>query len=239
MTNPPGDQKPPPTSYAHFEEEPPSGWLRTAVQFFAIPMLIVVVAVGLYVGVRWMVGAGPRDVADFVEVLQSETINRRYQAAYELADRLREEVPAEFQDPRLIDALCATLERARAEKEDVPKLAMLVLRILARLENPAALPAIRDAADDEHPWIRSHAILALASLGDRESIPRFRELARSDDPGTRQAALDALSRLDQIEGMDSYRLSPRTRELVQAALGDPAEDVRFTAALILANAGIR
>ena len=137
-------QAPTPASHARFDEEAPQGLLRTALQFVAIPLVIVGVAVGLYVGISLIVGTGPTTAADFVRVLQSDTIGRRWQAAYELANRISTgEVPAEFRDPQLLNALAETLNAARAEEEDPPKLAVLVLGILRRLKEPSTLPAGR------------------------------------------------------------------------------------------------
>ena len=230
-----------PASYAHFEEDAPQSWLRVALQFVAIPLIIVGVAVGLYLGINLLLGAGPKTSADFVELLRSDTINRRWQAAFELAARLATEeegVPAEFRDPDLARALCAALDDARAERDDPPRLAILVLGILRRLQDPSTLPAVRSALDDPHPWVRSHAVVTIGALKDEESRPRLLELARHDDAGTRQASLQALVLLDQVDGMP-FRLSGPTREVALAHVGDPAEDVRFTAALVLADAGER
>lgn len=230
-------QAPTPASHARFDEEAPQGFLRTALQFVAIPLVIVGVAVGLYVGISLIVGTGPTTAADFVRVLQSDTIGRRWQAAYELANRISTgEVPAEFRDPQLLNALSETLNAARAQEEDPPKLAVLVLGILRRLKEPATLPAVRAALDDPHPWVRSHAALTLGALKDEESRTRIAALARSDDAGSRQAALEALASLDQVTGM-AFHLSAETRAVALQHVGDPAEDVRFTAALVLADAG--
>jgi HEAT repeat protein len=230
-------QAPTPASHARFDEEAPQGFLRTALQFVAIPLVIVGVAVGLYVGINLIVGTGPTTAADFVRVLQSDTIGRRWQAAYELANRISTgEVPAEFRDPQLLNALSETLNAARAQEEDPPKLAVLVLGILRRLKEPATLPAVRAALDDPHPWVRSHAALTLGALKDEESRARIAALARSDDAPSRQAALEALASLDQVAGM-AFHLSAETRTVALQHVGDPAEDVRFTAALILADAG--
>jgi len=227
----------PPASYADFSDAEKGGWLRTAVQFFAIPLLIVSVAVAIYVGANLMVGSGPTSAGDFVELLQSDTINRRWQAAFELARRLQgAEVPAEFRDPRLTTTLASALARARADAGDDARLACTILGILGRLADPASVPAVREALDDPHPWIRSYAVRALGGLGDRESIPRLRELGRHEDPGTRQAALAVLAQLDAVAGV-SERLSSETRALAMQHLSDPKEDVRFTAALVLARAG--
>jgi HEAT repeat protein len=231
-------QAPTPASQARFEEEPPQGFLRTALQFVAIPLVIVGVAVGLYVGINLMVGTGPSTAADFVRLLQSDTIGRRWQAAYELANRIStdDEVPAEFRDPQLLRALSDALSGARAQGEDPPKVAVLVLGILRRLKEPATLPAVRDALGDRHPWIRSHAAVTLGAMKDEESRPRILELARSDDAGSQQAALEALASLDQVAGM-AFHLSAETRAVALEHVGDSDEDVRFTAALVLADAG--
>lgn len=232
-------QAPTPASQARFEEEPPQGFLRMALQFVAIPLVIVGVAVGLYVGINLMVGTGPTTAADFVRVLQSDTIGRRWQAAYELANRISVgEVPAEFRDPQLLNALGEALNAARAQGEDPPKVAVLVLGILRRLKEPSTLPAVREALADRHPWVRSHAAVTLGALKDEESRPQILALARSDDPGSRQAALEALVSLDQVEGMP-FGLSAETRAVALEHVGDPKEDVRFTAALVLADAGER
>jgi HEAT repeat protein len=231
------ENAPPPSSYADFSDAEGGGWAKTALQFFAIPLLIVLVAVGIYVGVRLMVGTGPQTAGDFVNLLQSDTINRRWQAAFELSARLGSgPVPDEFRDPRLVSALCAALEPARREAAEDPRLAVHLLLILRRLADPAALGAVRDAAADPNPVIRSHAVRVLPALGDRESIPRLLELTKDGDHGTRQAALAALVELDQVEGL-GFHLSEATRTRAREMLGDRHEDVRFQAAYELAKAG--
>ena len=236
----PEKQQPPPASYADFDDAREGGWVRTLVQFFAIPFLIVCVAITLYVGINLLLGSGPETAGDFVALLQSDTINRRTQAAYELARRLGSaEVPAEFRDPKLVKALCGALDKARAENQKPPNQACVILVILARLADPATTGTIRKALDDPHPWVRSYAIRALAQVGDGQSAALLREkYAFHDDPGTRQATLYALAKLEQVEGM-AFHLSAGTRAIATRHLGDEKEDVRFTAALIMADAGER
>lgn len=237
MPSQPVEKPAAPASYADFSEPESGGWVRTLVQFFAIPLLIVLVAVGLYLGISLIVGAGPESAADFVKLLRSDTLNRRWQAAFELSARLRAaEVPAEFHDPALLQALHATLDSARGEGGRQSDLARTVLTILARIGDPASIEPVRRALDDEDDATRSFAILAAGRLGDRAMAPRLRELARHEDAGTRQAALFALAQLDQVEGLP-FQLSPETRALALDQLGDPSVEVRFQAALIAARAG--
>ena len=222
-------------SYADFsDEEQQGGWLKTSVQFFAIPMLIVVLAVGVYLGASMLLGTGPQTVSDFAELLRSDTVTRRWHAAFELSARLKEEVPDEFHDEKLVAALCDALDRARMEKQDPPTLAITVLSILQRIGEPSAIPTIREALDDSHPWTRSYAVRALAALGDTESHDRFEALLKDEDASTRQSAIAALAQLEQRDGVP-YHLSARMREVLHEAVGDRAEDVRFTAALLLSR----
>jgi HEAT repeat protein len=233
------DPKKTPASYADFSDaEEQGGWLKTAVQFFAIPMLIVILAVGVYLGVNLMLGGSPQTASDFVELLKSDTVTRRSQAAFELAMRLRDEVPEEFRSEAMVTSLCDALEKARADKQDPPTMAMRVLLILARIRQPDAIPAVRSALDDPHPWTRSYAILALGELKDKESEERIREFVTHEDPQTRQIALRALVSLEQQVGVP-YHIAAPNRELLKKALGDRNEDVRFEAAAMLARVGER
>jgi|GEM_PF-2955004 len=239
MDAPKDDTNRTPASYADFSaEEEPGGWLKTLVQFFAIPMLIVVMAVGVFFGVSLMIGSGPKSAADFAELLQSETVTRRWHAAFELSARLKDGVPDEFRDPKLIAALCSALERARKEKQDPPKMAVTTLLLIGRVGDSTAVPAVRDALTDPHPWVRSYAVSALAALGDAESRETMVKLVGDEDPSTRQAALVALASLEQ-RGNVAYHLSPELRAMLKQAVGDRAEDVRFSAALLLANVNER
>lgn len=227
-----------PASHAEFDEEPSGGPLQVVVQFVAIPLLIVSVAVGLFFGVRWLSGGSPMTVAEYVQLLRSDTINRRWQAAAALAHRLKQspEVPPEFRDPKLTSALAAALTDARSQKEDPPRTAMLIIEIMRRLEDPDFAPALRAAMKDENDWIRSYAILGLGSIDDLSSRPAIREATRSSDAKTRQAALVALAALDRSDERPN-RLSPETRRRAFDLLGDVHEDVRFQSALLLAQAG--
>jgi len=228
-----------PASYADFSsEEEQGGWLKTVVQFFAIPMLIVVLAVGVFFGVSLMIGSGPKTAADFTELLQSDTVTRRWHAAFELSARLKDSVPDEFREPKLVGALCSSLERARKEKQDPPTMAVTTLLLLGRIGASSSIPTVRAALEDPHPWVRSYAIATLATLRDYESLDTIAKAVDDDDPSTRQAALVALAALEQREGVP-YHLSAELRGKLAKAVGDRAEDVRFTAAILLARVSDR
>ena len=63
------------------------------------------------------------------------------------------------------------------------------------------------------------------------------KFVRAKGPGALFSDLLAIFvKLDQVDGM-AFRLSPKTREIARSHLADTHEDVRFTAALVLADAG--
>lgn len=237
MESPAADSKSTPASFADFPEEK-AGALKTVVQFVAIPLLIVGIAVGGFLGISALIDSGPRTALDYVDLLRSDTVNRRRQAAFELANRLSGgEIPQDFRDPRLVAALVAALEAERKDPRDPPDTAMVILPIFARLKDPSTLEAVRAAARDGNAWIRSYALPVLGAMKDRESEPLLAEMAsHPDDPGTRQAALVALATLDQEPGAP-FRLSPGVAAVARRHLEDRSEDVRFQAAIVLARAG--
>ncbi len=246
MTEPPIEPKASPASYADFGGVPKAGVMATLVQFFAIPLLITCVAVGIFVGVKTLVGNEPTTALDFVEMLKGDTVNRRWQAAFEVSARVRKAavqnggvftVPEEFRDPRLIRALEEALAKARRDED--PRPAQHLLLTLALIGDPASLATVRSALEDTSPILRSYALLALGRFRDHGSSERMLAMARDTDAGTRQAALLALALLDQAPGEPEggrLILSSKTRELALELLGDRSEDVRFQAAIILGRA---
>ncbi len=241
------DHEASPASYADFEDTPKAGVLQTVVQFFAIPMLIVSLAVGAFLGYQLLFGGGPQSLQDFAELMNSDSINRRWQAAMEVSTRIRrardegdERTLAEARDERFVRSLLKVLAdgRRRAPSPDAQRAAAQILLVLSWINSPHALESIRAAAQDPDPWIRAHAVSALGELQDRASLDFLIASVAHEDPGTRQAALRALAKLEYRRGHPLV-LTSRTRDLAREALGDADENVRFQAAVILALAGDR
>jgi HEAT repeat protein len=115
-------------------------------------------------------------------------------------------------------------------------LAIHLLRVLRRLQDARAIEAIRDAADDPHPWIRSHALLVLGGLRDLASLEIIERHLKDEDAECRKAALFALASVDQAQDQP-FRLAVGTKARVRVYLGDPDPYVRMQAALLLAQAG--
>jgi len=237
MKTAPTGQQDPPASYADFSDQPKSGPLKIVVQFFAIPVLIVGLAVSIFLGTSLLFRTGPKSAAEFVGLLRAETLNRRWQAAMELSAMLADgEVDQEFRDAALVESLVGALEDARANPEQPPRMARQVLHIFRMLKDPRSLEAVRAAADDEHPWIRSHALLVLGSMRDEGAKALLHRHLTDADAGARRSALVALAALDQEDGK-TFRLSAPTKALARRFLGDEDPYVRCQAAILLGTAG--
>ena len=93
---------------------------------------------------------------------------------------------------------------------------------------PALLEAAQGAPDapaDSETQI--YAVWALGAIGDPAALPGLVELARADDAGVRKAAVHALGSFPDEAAAAA----------LAAALSDPAEDVRWNAAVALARRG--
>ena len=89
--------------------EPPSA--RFIIQLFVVPAIIVMMVVGVWIGVTWLVRRTTMQPADLIAGLESATV-ARWQKASELADLLRNERFADFRrDDKAAAQLAAILDR--------------------------------------------------------------------------------------------------------------------------------
>jgi len=93
--------------------------------------------------------------------------------------------------PALIEVLIRVM-KADTEKLDRARAA----NGLGVLGNPHAIPALLGATNDEYPYVRAEAALALGKLRARPAEKRLRELIEDDwDPSVRGRAKEALERI--------------------------------------------
>ena len=72
---------------------------------------------------------------------------------------------------------------------------------LGGFNDPAALPALRDALDDESETVRLWAIRSLGQLRDRESVARLMAMLDDSEWGHRQFAATALGEIGDERAM--------------------------------------
>src|SRR5262245_16207842 len=210
------------------ERSPLAGAPALAIQFFLIPLAVVAVTAGIYVGFRTLLADG-RSAKDYLVEIRTGGENRRWPAAYELS-RLMADPKVRASDPTLVPGL---IEAFKQSKSGDPMVRRYLALALGRLDSPAPKPAVdllvealNDPSDSE---TRINAVWALGSLREASAISSIESLYASPDTGIRKMVVYALGAIPQAAA------SP----VLTTALGDPAPDVQWNAAVALARHGRR
>ena len=195
-----------------------------AVQFFLIPLSVVVVIFAIYGGFRMMV-ADERSPEEYLTEVSSGGRDRRWPAAYELS-RLMDDPEIEELFPDLGPALLRTFVESDG---DDPRVRRYLALAIGRLRYPPSdsVATLTGALDDPDPETLISVIWALASLGDQAVVPRIVEMYQAQDAGIRKMAVYALGVLPDDGAHTTLR----------AALRDPVPDVQWNAAVSLARHG--
>jgi len=205
------------------DEEAPEKRGATVARFFLLPLLVVGTALIIFLVFNLMTFERRSPLDELAEV-RGGTANRRWQAAFELSRSIGRIPPGAERDAfaaetrRVFDGLSGK------RPEDVKVRRYLVL-VLGKLQDRAALPELLAAAKDPDPETRLYSVWALGMLGDPSAFDTVIESSSSDDAGARKMGAYVLGKLGD------RRAIPRLRVL----LGDPAEDVRWNAAIALAS----
>ncbi len=227
----------------HAARNPLTAGPALAVQFFLIPLVVVAVTVGLYVGFRSLV-ADPRTSQDYLNEIRFGGVDRQWPAVYELS-RLMDD-PKVRADRSLGPALVEAFE---GTKDGDPRVRRYLALAIGRLEPPLPANAVdvlmRSLEDPERKWnpdwvsrfnggadsslneAHISTIWALGSSGDPNVVARLVPLYNSPDAGIRKIVVYALGALPG----ESQIVTLRT------ALEDSAADVKWNAAVALARHG--
>src|SRR5438045_4220474 len=204
---------------------PPGAAPALAVQFFLIPLAVVAIAVGVYVGFRALL-ADDRGPQEYLAEIQNGGSTRRWPAAYELSRLMSD--PKVRADKTLAPALIKAFHAAQNDPDVRRYLALAVGRLDPPLP-PDAIADLTTALDDPDSQTRISVIWALGSSGDEAVVPRLIPLyhAPDTDAGIRKMVVYALGALPGDRQIDTLR----------TALQDSTADVRWNAAVALARHG--
>ena len=195
-----------------------------AVQFFLIPLAVVVAVILVYGGFRWLLN-DERTPQEYLSDIRVGGRERRWPAAFELS-RLMADPEVQASEPSLGPALV----RAFVESEnDDPRVRRYLAMAVGQLTQPPedAGASLVDALDDPETETRISVIWALGSLGDSSVIPELAGMYASDDAGIRKMTVYALGALPGDEQIATLR----------TALNDSVPDVQWNAAVALARHG--
>jgi HEAT repeat protein len=212
----PGDASPDPDNGA--EEGP----LRVFLGLVVIPLLVVAVCVGVFVGFGW-IAYDRQDIGDYLNDLRSSWRPRRAQAAYELSKILIADPNALSTDPESV----MQLRRLFEDSEDKETRQYLAL-VLGYTRDPEAVPlltaALEESSDSQS---RIYLLWALGAIGDGAAVPALVEALTDADPGIRKVAAFALGEVGE----------PAMVEKLRPLLEDEVADVRWNAALAVTRLG--
>ena len=199
-----------------------------AVQFFLIPLAVVAVTVGIYLGFRMLL-SDDRSAQEYLVEIRTGGANRRWPAAYELS-RLMADPKVRASDETLVPGLIAAFDESKGGDPLVRRYLALAL---GRIDPPAPrrvvellTEALNDASDSE---TRINAIWALGSLKEASAIPKLEGLYQSQDSGIRKMIVYALGAIPEA----------RASTVLEIALADATPDVQWNAAIALARHGRR
>lgn len=204
-------------------EEEGSSILRTFFGLFLVPLLVVLVCVGVFIGFGWL-AYDHQTTGDYLNDLRSSWRPRRAQAAYELSKVL-------IADPHALDEDPAARAEMRSlfEAADDEEMKRYLALVLGYTRDPEAVPLLIDALDSPSSEMRIYALLALGTVGDARAVEPLVLALRDSDPGLRKTAAHGLGELGD----------PRAAPALEPLLQDATPDVRWNAALSLARLGSR
>ncbi len=205
------------------------------VPLVVVPAAIVVVLVLVFV-LFGAIGGGESSLRQDLDRMLRGGSKEQQHAAYALVQKLSANAQAEEAgrsapyplDPQFRPELLAAWNAGGQP----PWQRYVLASLLARIDPPAGVPLLVTLldlgdAEDEGARIRFDTLLSLAALGDPRALEPIARFLEHPDPGLRLVATVGMQRMPREEAL------PRVRR----ALGDPALDVRITAAVTLAKLG--
>jgi HEAT repeat protein len=173
-----------------------------------------------------LIAADGRGAREYLAEVRTGSVNRRWQAAFELSKVLQAGKDPALKDPAFVGEIVRLYDDS---SEGDPRVRRYLALALGRLGNRRAVPSllkvVGDAAGDSETLI--YSVWALGSIGDPSAVPGLVAASRHEDPGVRKAAVHALG---PFAGEES-------EAGLVAALADPAPDVAWNAAIALGRRG--
>jgi HEAT repeat protein len=204
--------------------------LKVVLQFFIVPLSLVLVLVCVFFGLQIMRAHRP-DASSSIQALRDHDgfLARyvgdieRWQSGYDLSLLMRAEDAGAVR--RFLPELIAGFREAGARRD--LKLRRYLALALGSSADAGAIAPLREGLADEDTETRLYSCWGLGAVGAAAVLPDLRGAAADGDAGVRKAAIFQLGRLGDREA----------RPILRKALGDAQLDVRWNAALALARLG--
>jgi HEAT repeat protein len=188
--------------------------------FFIIPFLIAVFCLLLFVAVNLLTREN-RSVFDYLEDVKTGSLNKRWQAAFELSKILANPkfVPT---DARFSSEILAAFEKS---KHDDPRIRQYLALAMGRMGNIEFAKTLQAAVKEDKIENWPALIYALGMIKDSSSINVLVPLVEHTDARIRSLSVVSLGNLG----------TPQAVKTLQKALWDREPNVQWGAALSLAQ----
>ncbi len=205
------------------EVEKPTSLL--IAQFFLFPLIVIAFGIGIFVLFGYVTYDQKTPEAYLQELSQGSSGSpfdtRRWQAALDLSKVIAAD-NGELRSSGFGDKLLQVYSNAVA---DDPRIRQFLAISLGHLGDPAAVPALIEGLSDATIETQIWTLWALGAIGDPSAARPAVKMIGSNDSGVRKIAVYVLGTLKD----------PSTIHDLQVALNDPAADVRWNAAMALAQ----
>lgn len=199
------------------------------LQWFVFPMLVVVLSVGLYLSFRFLT-AEDKSTDHYLNDLRSGNPHRAWQAAFSLANQVNLDRLTESEKPAVGRNILQMLTESSPGAGQIRQYFILTL---GRLRYRDAIPKLTDVARGSDASEKIYALLALREMRAVEALPAVTEALQDPDPGVRKSAAYFFGGMRAADPA----LPPAALLELHPLLHDPVADVRWNAALSLAEFG--
>jgi HEAT repeat protein len=213
-------------------EPPRRNRLQLTLQILAVPLTILIFAVGIFVVISFMT-RDTMTAAQLLDRVRSSTGQVRKQYANEFVRKLLAAREDRSQPPppelrELVPALLASIQALQAlaplEMDDEQTLRILIHALGNIQDRESAAKLVEFMEKERNPYVIAECLSALGSIGNPESAPAIRAQLRGEHPYARKFAAFNLAALRD----------PEQTETLKKLLRDESMEVRWNAAFGLA-----
>ena len=198
-------------------EEPVTPIKKLIVQFFLIPIAIVLLCVSLVFIFRWLTWE-KQDLSTYLAALSSgsrpsaskeqEALKllhyiqeaKRWQSIYDVTQQLRFNRDKFLAENPEFSTKIARIFQQLSGKD--PRVRQYLAQVLGLVGGNEALTVLISALEDSDAEMVIHSMIALGRIGDPSAIPGILSVSHSDDRGLRQTAIFVLGNFKDTRAMD-------------------------------------
>src|SRR5438445_3066210 len=189
--------------------------------FFLFPLIIIAICIGIFLLFGYLTYEQKTPQEYLSDVRTGSELCCRWQSAYELSNIISSQ-KEKLRNSDFVNDLIKVYQTSRTED---PRVRRYLALTMGHLGDPRAVPALLEGLNDKDIDNQIYNMWALGSIGDSAAGPPIAKKLEAQDPAIRRTAAYVLGAVKD----------PRTIRDLKIALNDSSEDVRWNAAIALAQ----